>query len=748
MAAMAVYLQVNPPGAVSRPRTISRGQPWKGVGNLPSPALEAPTALVGLLAATVIGGTRRARRGQRRHQLGDRRAASACRATAVEDPEVEGASTDEEDEDPEFLELQAREKMELERVLPEDKLRENWVIPEPIRRGPRTIRPKSLKRVEWDNEDYERDFGHNPWSSFALAPAAEKEAIAKTWTHSAREAARKRLVEGHDKHHVGDDVGTGPSHSAYVEIRERWDGPEEEAVNIIVAEHLGIEPKRASWLVELGAVWYYEAFELKEWVRIMAPQKISSDCVLRVFPNPERYKTAYMDDWNDRIKKVDRDFVVVDKPPLLPCSPHVTNGRETLIRALADGLRVKTTKEVELGLDDLNMTPMTHIDDEVSGLVVLARHEKARIVCTDWVENQKFTFEFVAICTGTVEKGHYRHFYLKKQSKDGQLPRPTLYDEIPPEAIHVRADYDDWHVVTMEVVACAELDGGYAALRIRTNETGPFQERIRTQLAMLGAPVLNDKAATRFVNLNQEVAKAAGLLPQPRSKQSRQPLSIVPGQGHSEVTTAVAAAAPMGGAVDEEVLQGPYGYKLQLLPGAKMAASRGIPQTPMEKVPVALHLARMEFMGRVITCAPPPYWPEGAAAAVATRLTTKDIKSNIMDFLVLQGGWSTIRVIGGKFGVKVDWLEKHFPVLRSKSRIFASESAMKEWEAEERVKRGKKSWGLGIRTRREKHKKKMWQLRERFLPPEQWGKRKLPWFKEIKRGLAKPVDDYLGRTNL
>lgn len=31
--------------------------------------------------------------------------------------------------------------------------------------------------------------------------------------------------------------------------------------------------------------------------------------VLRVFPNPERYKTCYVDDWDERIKKVDRDRV-------------------------------------------------------------------------------------------------------------------------------------------------------------------------------------------------------------------------------------------------------------------------------------------------------------------------------------------------------------------------------------------------------------------------------------------------------
>ena len=29
--------------------------------------------------------------------------------------------------------------------------------------------------------------------------------------------------------------------------------------------------------------------------------------MLRVFPNPERYKTCYVDDWDECIKKVDRD---------------------------------------------------------------------------------------------------------------------------------------------------------------------------------------------------------------------------------------------------------------------------------------------------------------------------------------------------------------------------------------------------------------------------------------------------------
>eukprot|EP00913_Durusdinium_trenchii_P017005 g15990.t1 len=598
--------------------------------HLPTEYIHCPwSVLFGLTAATMVGRSRRsfARRHGEKHsshrssrtQLAPAKAAhQETNTTAVEDAEEDVEDIEDEDwgkwkmwnclifqEEDETSDLQARPKMELDRVLPEDELREDWVMPRMRPKGKRTIRPKSVKRHEWDVEDHIRDFGHNPWSSFALAPAGEKELVAKTWTHDARQTAAERAnqaqrtsfdgrdrsvdqtAEARGRRRIGDDLGTGPAHSAYIEIRERWDGPNEEAVNVIVAEHMDITPEEASELVELGAVWYYDDMELKdtnmhpnsdglqpasnEWVRIMEPMTIPIDTVLRVFPNPERFKTCYVEDWDERIKK---DFVVVDKPPLLPCFAHVTNGKEVLHRCLADALRVRTVQEVELGMDDRNMTAMTHIDEEVSGLVILARHEKARLVCEHWLKDDKCVFEFVAICTKNLEKGVYRHFYMKTER--------------------------------------------------------------------LGAPVLNDKAVMP-ATVNKKVAKAAGLLPAKSKGVSYPALDIVPARHTDEyddygaVAHAVAAAPTLGGAVDPEILEKPYGYMLQLLPEQKLAASRGIPQTPRTKVPVALHLARVEFGGRVVTCAPPPYWPEGAAAAVAVQLTLKDIKTNITEYLVLQG---------------------------------------------------------------------------------------------------------------
>lgn len=460
--------------------------------------------------------------------------------------------------------------------------------------------------------------------------------------------------------------------------------------------------------------------------------------MLRVFPNPQRYKTCYVDDWEDRVKKVDRDFVVVDKPPLLPCFAHVSNGKETLHRCLIEALRIRQWMgDLHHGNMDTDLMPITSVDDEVSGLIILARHEKARTVFDQWLAARKCTFEFVAICIKDISIGMYRHFWQKGTWKEGQ-PMPALYEEIPEDQIKVRSDYDAWEAIEMEVVATAPLPGGKAAVRLRTHQTG-FKERIRAQLAMLGAPVLNDRSAMEGTAVPEEVARNAGLIPSRSS--GPESLELVPGEEASSPTLrALVSGASLGGAVDEDTLRGPYGHKMQLLKHAKDAAERGIPQKPRKKVPVALHLARVEFLGRVVTCAPPPYWPEGAAAAVAMKLTSKDIETQIREFLISQGGWARIGNVGGNFGVKVDWVEERFPVNRSRNLVFASEDSVTIWEGQLRVKTGHKAWLMVPHELRTKHKKRMDEVREKYVHPKDMGHKKTPRYHEIFRNRVKPWD--------
>merc|ERR1712142_76205 len=101
----------------------------------------------------------------------------------------------------------------------------------------------------------------------------------------------------------------------------------------------------------------------------------------------------------------------------------------------------------------------------------------------------------------------------------------------------------------------------------------------------------------------EEVARNAGLIGDTSDGDNGQKSALV---------ASAAASSPLAGAIDEDVLQQPYAKNLRLLPIAKKAAERGVPQNDRKKVPVGLHLARIEFLGRVVTCAPPAYWPEGA----------------------------------------------------------------------------------------------------------------------------------------
>jgi len=412
-------------------------------------------------------------------------------------------------------------------------------------------------------------------------------------------------------------------------------------------------------------------------------------------------------------------------------------------------LNVRKWNSINGYMDD-EMLVCSMLDEEASGLVVMARHEKARLVFDEELTNGDVTFEFVAITEKMVEVGFYRHFFLVEeleQSRKGGIVPPRLYEDIPPSAIGDKQDYDAWRVVEMEVVTNAELNGGYAALRIRTTATGWFQ-RIRTQLAMMGAPVLNDKAALWNQDISEELKKAAGLLPKEAAKPAthytgRELVPIEAGQdGMSASVKAVANTAPLGGAVDDETLRGPYGHMLELLPNFQRQAERGLPPPPAKKVPVALHCARIEFLGRVIKCAPPAYWPEGAAAAVATKLTADDVKTLCLKLMILEGGWAQIRKVGSKYAVKVEWLEEHFPVNRAAGLVYANEETKAEWDSGMRVKAGAKIQEslYGRRRMTSNQQERTDEIRERFLEPEDWGKKRIPTYRDIKRGYAKSVD--------
>mmetsp|Transcript_70907 Transcript_70907/g.207773 ORF Transcript_70907/g.207773 Transcript_70907/m.207773 type:complete len:166 (+) Transcript_70907:170-667(+) len=145
----------------------------------------------------------------------------------------------------------------------------------------------------------------------------------------------------------------------------------------------------------------------------------------------------------------------------------------------------------------------------------------------------------------------------------------------------------------------------------------------------------------------------------------------------------------------------------------------------------AVRASVIAVTGAAIACA-------GAAAAVAVKLTAKDLRESVAAFLAMHGGQSRFGKVGGQFGVRVEWLEEHFVVDRVAGLVFSSEDARKEWEAQRRVKGGEKAWGLGLKQRRSKHKDQMMKIRDKYVAPSDWDKPS-PRYKQIKRGKVKPV---------
>lgn len=662
--------------------------------------------------------------------------------------------------------IQLRPKLEIQKVLPEDRLRNVWeerygrkspenqfeqILPweaaiakpyplvpgedplgffsdqkakdayydretaDQIRRVSQVRRFRALNKMQvWDN----------PYRALQRSSAEEKELVARESVAELQQKSAEHEEKERKRHRVAQDIGTGAASPAvYVEIRPRTTGPDEEEANAVVAEGLGISLEMASRLVELGAAWVFDE-DYEEWDRIYEARKIDASQVVRVFPNPERFKTCYVEDWDERVKSVDPDYVVIDKPPLLPCFPQVSNMKESLSYCMREAIRHKHMGGPSSTITD-DFTPLTTIDDEASGLVVLSRHEAAGECFDTWLREKNVVFEFVALTTKMVEKGFYRHYY-RKSAESGALDA-ELYEEESLDYKEIEDEFQDFGLCEMEVLATAPLSGEHAALRIRTHGTGA-QERIRAQLAMLGAPVLNDPVVHRKADATFG-STGASSGDSWEVRQARLTLS--------------ANFGPMAGAVDEETLHSPYGNKLQLLPEAEAAAQRGLPQQPRKKVPVALHLARIEFGGRIVTCPPPKYWPEGAAAAVAVRLTEQDIKKQISAFIAKQSGRAKFGTVGGKFGVKVEYLEEHFPIDRSAGLVFASADSKKLWENSRRVSDSEKFWcdDSLFKTKRAKHKRNLANAKMKYLRPEEWGKVRLPTYQDIKRGRVEKITE-------
>lgn len=103
-------------------------------------------------------------------------------------------------------------------------------------------------------------------------------------------------------------------------------------------------PEEVEKLIDLGAVSYRDlrlGDEKIVWERLSRNQSLEECMQLRIYFEPRRYPSCYVN-WKTRVvslKSIDgeevsekgKDYIIVDKPAMLPCMAHPSNTMEHLI---------------------------------------------------------------------------------------------------------------------------------------------------------------------------------------------------------------------------------------------------------------------------------------------------------------------------------------------------------------------------------------------------------------------------------
>ena len=138
--------------------------------------------------------------------------------------------------------------------------------------------------------------------------------------------------------------------------------PHSSLVSAALCSELSMSPAEAAALIGFGAVYLMRGGESKA-KRLLSDGIVQPGEYIRVHPSPKQYPACAKVDWAERVVDCNEDFLVLDKPSLVPCGPTLDNFSENVIESL----------KRELSLDQLFLPH--RLDVETSGLLVLGRNK-------------------------------------------------------------------------------------------------------------------------------------------------------------------------------------------------------------------------------------------------------------------------------------------------------------------------------------------------------------------------------------